>query len=224
MSSARAIGALLLAVPVLVLIALTQFPNYDARSQFFVGTYRNIVEAGSSYLVSLLLFLVIAATLAVLAIGLWRSPLADATQFLWVVVGGLAVSAAGFAIAGLAGLPVWWWARQADQGISLVFDAAERSSGLASFSQTVLLTVAFGGMLIGMSALGVMAVVAQWIPRWLFWTTIAAAVGAVVVALATDGPALWVGFGLLPMLWAVVLGGVLLVRGDFATEAATASG
>ena len=224
MSSARAIGSLLLAVPVLVVIALTQFPNYDARSQFFVGTYRNIVDAGGSYLVSLLLFLLIAATLAVLAIGLWRSPLAEATQFLWVVIGGLGVSAAGFAIAALAGLPVWWWARQAADGTLTVLDAANRSSGLASLSQTVLLTIAFGGLLIGMSALGVIGVVQQWIPRWLFYATIAAAVGAVVLALATDGPALWVGFGLLPMMWAVVLGIVLLIRGAFATDAAPATG
>ncbi len=31
----------------------------------------------------------------------------------------------------------------------------------------------------------------------------------------TDGPAIWIGFGLLPILWAITFGIVLLVRGDF---------
>ena len=223
-TSARAIGSLLLAVPIVIVLALTRFPNYDARSQFFAGTYRNIVDAGEQYLQSLILFLVVAAILAVLAAALWRSPLADASQFLWVVIGGLAVSAGGFTVAGLTGLPVWWWARQVNQGSLSVLEAADRSTGLAGLSQTSLLIVAFGGLLIAMSALGVMAVVQRWLPRWLFWLTIAAAVAAVGLALATDGPALWVGFGLLPMLWAVVFGLVLLIRGDFGTEAAPALG
>ena len=34
-------------------------------------------------------------------------------------------------------------------------------------------------------------------------------------ALVTDGPAIWIGFGLLPILWAITFGIVLLVRGDF---------
>lgn len=220
LSSARGVGSLLLAVPIVTGLALSQFPGYDARSEFFAGTYRNIVDAGSRYLLALGLFLVVAVILGTLAYGLWRSPLRDSASLLWVAVGGMAASATGFTISALTGLPVWWWARQVGEGTQTVLEAAGRSADLAGLSQTVLLTVAFGGLLIGMSALGVIAVVQRWLPRWLFWATVAVAVGAVALALAGDGPALWVGFGLLPMLWAVVFGMVLLVRGDFHVDAA----
>lgn len=223
LSSARGVGFLLVAVPVVTGLALSQFPGYDARSQFFAGTYSSIVEAGDRYLLALLLFLVVAAILGVLGYGLWRSPLRDDAPVLWIVVGGLAASAAGFTIAALTGLPVWWWARQVIDGSQTVIEAAGRSSDLAGLSQTVLLTVAFGGLLIAMSALGVIAIVQRWVPRWLFWATVAVAVAAVALALVGDGPALWVGFGLLPMLWAIVFGLVLLIRGDFGVEAAESS-
>lgn len=205
-----------MAAPIVIVMALSQFPGYDARSEFFAGTYRNIVEAGDEYLVSLFLFLVVAAILTALAFALWRSELRDASSYLWVVVGGLALSAAGFAVTALSGLPVWWWARQVNDGSLSVLEAADRSTGLASFSQTTLLTISFGGMLIGLSALGVIAVVQRWIPLLVFWGTVGLAVAAVIFALFADGPALWVGFGLLPMLWSFVFGLYLLIRGEFA--------
>ncbi len=210
---------MLLAVPIVTALALSQFPGYDARLQFFAGTYSSIVQAGNRYLLALGLFLGVTATLGMLAFGLWRSPLHEEAPLLWAVVGGLAASAAGFAIAALTGLPVWWWARQVTNGSQTVLEAAARSAELAGLSQTVLLTIGFGGMLIGMSALGVMAVVQRWVPRWLFWATVAVAVAAVALAIIGEGPALWVGFGLLPMLWAIVFGLVLVIRGDFGMEA-----
>jgi hypothetical protein len=48
---------------------------------------------------------------------------------------------------------------------------------------------------------------------------VAVAVAAVALAIIGEGPALWVGFGLLPMLWAIVFGLVLVIRGDFGMEA-----
>lgn len=213
-----------MAVPIVIVLALSQFPGYDARSEFFAGTYRNIVEAGDEYLVSLLLFLVVAAILTALAVGLWRSELRQASPYLWVVVGGLALSAVGFAVTALSGLPVWWWARQVNDGSLSVLEAADRSGGLASFSQTMLLTISFGGMLVGLSALGVIAVVQRWIPLLVFWGTVGLAVALVALAVVVDGPALWVGFGLLPMLWSFVFGLVLLIRGEFVREADLAAG
>lgn len=215
LSSARVIGLLLLAVPTVTVLALNPFPGYDARSEYFAASYHNIVEAGTGYVVALGLFLVVAAVLAALALGLWRSPLSTATGFLWVVIGGLAVSAAGFTLAALTGLPVWWWARQVAAGSLSVADGASRSSDLAPISQTMLLMLGLGGFLVGMSALGVIAVVLRSVPRWVFWLTIAVAVTAVAAALATDGPAIWIGLGLLPMLWAITFGFVLLIRGEF---------
>lgn len=208
----------MLAVPIVIGAALSQFPGYDARSEFFAGTYSNIVGAGDRYLVALGLFVVVAAILGTLAFALWRSPLRTDAPGIWVVVGGLAASAAGFFIAAVTGLPVWWRARMVGEGSLTVFEAAEQSADLAGLSQTMLLLVGFGGFMIAMSALGVIAIVQRWVPRWLFWATVVAAVAAVGLALVGDGPALWVGFGLLPLLWALVFGAVLLVRGEYDVE------
>ncbi len=218
LSSARTIGGLLLAVPIVTFLALSQFPNYDARSRYFAGTYRAIVEAGDAYLVALVLFLVMATILAVLALAMSRSPLLEATSFLMVVIGGVAASAVGFAIAAVTGLPVWWWARQVTDGSLSAAEAASRSTGLAGISQTALLMLGFGGLLIGMSTLGLIAITQRWVPRWLFRGTVAVVGAAVALALATDGPAIWIGLGLLPMLWAFVFGLVLLIRGRFGLE------
>ena len=218
LSSARMIGGLLLAVPIVAFLAGSRFPSYDARSRYFAGTYRAIVEAGDAYLVALVLFLVMATILAVLALALSRSSLLDATSFLMVVIGGVAASAVGFAIAAVTGLPVWWWARQVTDGSLSAAEAASRSTGLAGISQTALLMLGFGGLLIGMSTLGLIAITQRWVPRWLFWGTVVVVGAAVAYALATDGPAIWIGLGLLPMLWAFVFGLVLLIRGSFRLE------
>ncbi len=218
LSSARMIGGLLLAVPIVAFLAGSRFPSYDARSRYFAGTYRAIVEAGDAYLVALVLFLVMATILAVLALALSRSSLLDATSFLMVVIGGVAASAVGFAIAAVTGLPVWWWARQVTDGSLSAAEAASRSTGLAGISQTALLMLGFGGLLIGMSTLGLIAITQRWVPRWLFWGTVAVVGAAVTAALATDGPAIWIGLGLLPMMWAFVFGLMLLIRGRFGLE------
>ena len=216
------IGGLLLAVPIVAFLAGSRFPSYDARSRYFAGTYRAIVEAGDAYLVALVLFLVMATILAVLALALSRSSLLDATSFLMVVIGGVAASAVGFAIAAVTGLPVWWWARQVTDGSLSAAEAASRSTGLAGISQTALLMLGFGGLLIGMSTLGLIAITQRWVPRWLFWGTVVVVGAAVALALATDGPAIWIGLGLLPMLWAFVFGLVLLIRGSLGLEERTA--
>ena len=211
LSSPRMIGILLLAVPAVMALAVSQFPSYDARSRYFAASYHNIVEASRGYVVALGLFLLVAAILVALAFALWRSPLRAATGFLMVVVGGLGAAAVGFALAAITGLPVWWWARKvADSSLSIA-EGRSRSADLAPLSQTALLMLGLGGFLVGMSALGVAAVVLRWVPRFVFWLTI----GLAVVALVSDGPAIWIGFGLLPILWAITFGIVLLVRGDF---------
>ena len=56
------------------------------------------------------------------------------------------------------------------------------------------------------------------IRRAFFWLTIVVTLAAVAFALATDGPAIWIGLALLPMLWAITFGLVLLIRGDFHME------
>ena len=98
LSSARVIGLLLLAVPAVMALAVSQFPSYDARSRYFAASCHNIVEASRGYVVALGLFLLVAAILVAIAFGLWRSPLRAATGFLMVVVGGLGAAAVGFAL------------------------------------------------------------------------------------------------------------------------------
>jgi hypothetical protein len=218
LSSARTIGGLLLAVPIVTFLAASRFPSYEGRSRYFASYYHNIVEAGDAYLGALALFLVVATILAVLAVALSRSPLLDATSFLMVVIGGVAASAGGFALAAVTGLPVWWWARQVTDGSLLASEAISRSSGLAGISQTLFLLLGLGGLLIGMSALGLIAVAQRWVPRWLFWGTVVVVGALVALALATGGPAIWIGLGLLPMLFAFAFGLLLLIRGGFGLE------
>jgi hypothetical protein len=66
MRSARAVGLLLLAVPLMTVLGVSFFPSYDARPQYFAGTFHNIVDAGSDYLVALVIFVVVAGLLALL--------------------------------------------------------------------------------------------------------------------------------------------------------------
>ncbi len=140
--SARKVGALLLAVPLLTGLAGSFFPSYDARSRYFASSFHNIVEAGNDYLVALVLFLVVAVVLVTLAVGLSRSPLRSEAS-LGVVIGGLGVSGFGFATAAVTGLPVWGWASHVADGSEPLGAMAARSESLASISQTVLLMFGF---------------------------------------------------------------------------------
>ena len=182
------------------------------------STFVNIVDSGNRYLVALILFLVVAVIVATLAVVLSLSPLGTAGSALWVVVVGLAVSAFGFAAAALSGLPVWVWARQAADGSVPVREAADRSEGLASFSQTALLMFGLGGLLIAMSVLGVVAVVHRWTPRVLFLGTVVAAAAIVMAGVVSSGPVFWLALGALPMMWAFAFGLVLVARGRFGQE------
>lgn len=211
----RAVGALLLAVPLGMGLALSFFPSYDARSSYFVQSYSRIVDAGDRYLVALILFGVLAAIIAILALALSRSPLRTETSVLWAVIAGLAVAALGFGVAAGAGLPVWLWARAVGSGSEPMLQMAARSEALAATSQTMLLMFGLGGLLISMSALGALAALRRWVPRWLFLGTAGAAVALVVVGAAASGPVVWLAQGTLPMLWALTFGIVLLIRGTF---------
>ena len=215
MGSARTVGLLLLAVPLMTILGVSFFPSYDARPQYFAGTFHNIVDAGSDYLVALVIFVVVAGLLALLMLALARSPLREETSVVWLVIGGLGVSAAGFAVAGLTGLPVWVWASQVADGSESISTMAARSKSLAGLSQTVLLIFGLGGLLVAMSVLGVTAVVRGWAPKLALLATVAIAAGLVVVGVITSGPVFWLAIGVLPILWAVAFGLILVVRGSF---------
>lgn len=214
--SARAVGLLLVAVPVVAWVAQL-LPRYDDRPQYFAGWYHNIVNAGNGYLVTLVLFLVVAGLLVTLAAGLSRSPLRAEALSVWAVVGGLGVSAAGFATAGLTGIPVWMWASRVADGSETLAAMAARSQSLAAISQNVLLMFGVGGLLVAMSVLGVAVVARGWFPRLVFWGTVIPAVTLIGVAAFDSGPVIWSALAVLPMLWAFAFGVVLLIRGQFST-------
>ena len=163
--SSRLAGLLLVTVPVLTFAALALFPGYDARSRYFVDSFPNIVSAGGGYLASLGLLVAVGLTVAALAAtfhGMWGQS-ADGT--VPVVVWGLGVSAVAFVAAGLSGVPVFVWAQRAAAGSEPVTVMAIRSEAWAVFSQTSLLMGGLGGLVVGMSALGVLSVRRRLIPR-----------------------------------------------------------
>ena len=211
----RTVGLLLLAVPIVMGLAGSFFPSYDARPRYFVSSFPEIVQAGDGYLIALVLFGVVAGISAVLAITLSRSLLRTESSALWMAIGGLALAAFGFASAALTGLPVWVWAGKAADGSESLRDMALRSQGWASTSQTVLLLFGLGGLLISMSTLGVLAVTRGWAPRLLSWGTAGAALALVVVGAVVSGPVIWLVLGALPMLWALSFGMILVLRGTF---------
>ena len=67
---------------------------------------------------------------------------------------------------------------------------------------------------ISMSVLSVLAGTRRWTPWLLFWGTAGSAL-ALVVGAAVSGPVVWLALGVLPMLWALTFGVVLLIRGTF---------
>ena len=73
-----------------------------------------------------------------------------------------------------------------------------------------------------MSVLGIVAVVRGWTPKLAFIITLIAALGVVVVGAYASGPVFWLGFGALPLLWALVFGLLLTVRGRFTSAAPNA--
>lgn len=211
---ARLVGGLLLAIPFLIATALRFFPQYDARPGQFRSWYPNIVSAGDEYLLSLVLFLLVAAVLTALAAALLRRPPGSGIAVTGPAAAALFVSATGFAVAAVAGAPVWFWAREAASGRNTMLDSAVRSESWASFSQTMILLIGLGGLLVGMAFLAVAAAREAWMPRLVFWGTVA--VSGAVFAAGIVMTFFWLSLGGPPMLWTLSLGVTLLVRGRFA--------
>jgi hypothetical protein len=212
--SPRIAGLLLVAVPVLTGAALALFPSYDARSRYFASSFPNIIRAGNGYLAALGLFLALGGTLAVLALTLRKAPWATADEAVPVAVWGLAASGSGFATSAIGGVPVWLWARRAAEGSEPVSVLAARSEGWAAFSQTVLLFFGLAGLLVGMSALGVLALRQALIPRPLLAATAVAATAMVVIGVVTSGPVIWLVMGAFPMISGLLVGVALAVSGS----------
>ncbi len=216
LASARTAGALLLVVPVVVGVALNLFPNYDARAEYFAPSYSHIADAGAAYPVSLALLLAVAVLLILLALALRQAPEAKTSDGMSVVTAGLAASAGGFGIAAALGIPVWLWARQATNGALTMSEAASKSQTLASASQTLILLFGLGGLVVGLTALGVVAYRFGWTPPAVFWTAITFAVVAVVAGLALT--LFWFALGIPPVIWTLMIGVSLLTLDSYPTH------
>lgn len=214
--SAQTAGIILLALPIVVGAALNLFPNYDARPEHFAASYPNIIDTGSAFPVSLVLLLLAAALLVVLVVALRGAPSAPERGGMLGVSAGLGASAAGFAGAAVLSIPVWLWAGQVQSGGIELFEGAARSQGLASTSQTLILLLGLGGLVVGLTILGVLSYRLGWTPASVFWVTIVLAASAIAGGFALT--LFWVGLGIPPLLWTLMIGGSLAARRSYPTR------
>lgn len=75
------------------------------------------------------------------------------------------MSALGFAVASVLSVPVWIWAGQVESGALAVSEGASKSETLASLSQTLILMLGLGGLVIGLTILGVVSYRRGWTRR-----------------------------------------------------------
>ncbi len=216
LGSARTAGIILLVLPIVVGVALNLFPNYDARPEYFASSYSHILDAGNAYPASLGLLLVVAALLAGLVLVLRRSPAAGHGGGMLAVFAGLGMSAGGFASAAVLSIPVWLWADRVNSGALTFSEGAAKSESLASVSQTLILLLGLGGLVIGLTTLGVLSYRLGWTPASVFWVTIV--VAAVVVVGGFALTLFWIALGVPPLLWTLMIGGSLVAKGSYATH------
>ena len=213
LDSPRIAGVALLLVPVTLGVGLNWFPNYDARPEFFAGTYNNILDAGKAFPVSLILLLATSLLLGFLVVALRNTPQSDGSGGMVLVSVGLGGSAVGILGAVLLSIPVLIWAGQVNAGTLTIAEGINKSQGLASTSQTLILLFGLGGLVIGLTALGVLCWRFGWTPPIVFWATIVAAALVLVAGFAMT--LFWLALGLPPLLWTLMIGGSLTIRGSY---------
>lgn len=209
LDSVRFVGLALVAVPVVLGLVLFLFPNYDARPDFFVASYASIPGAGGAFPLSLAVLVLASLLVAAVVLGLRRIVASDSGG-LNVVLLALGASSVGLLVAALLSIPVAIWGSQVNNGSLSVSDAAGMSQGLASTAQTLILLVGLGGMLVGMTVLGVLSRTRRWVRPVVFWATVLAA-GAVLVGGFTAG-LFWLAIGGPVVLWTAMIGGSLAVK------------
>jgi hypothetical protein len=213
LDSARAAGVALLLIPVVLGLGLNLFPNYDARPEFFSGSYNNLLDVGSAFPVSLVLLMVVSLLLGFVLVALRRAPQSEASSGMVLVSAALGGSSLAFLVASLLSIPVWIWAGQVNAGTLTIAEGSRRSQGLASTSQTIILLFGLGGVVIGLTVLGVLCWRFGWTPAVIFWATIVTAGFIVVGGFAIT--LFWVALGLPPLLWTLMIGGSLAIRGSY---------
>ena len=216
LGSARAVGIGLVLVPVVLGLGLNLFPNYDARSEFFAGSYSNIVEAGMAFPVSLVVLVLASMLLVLVVLGLRRAPQSDGSGGLDLVFVALSGSSLGILLGAVLSIPVAVWASQVKDGSLAASAGVAMSQALASTSQTLILLVGLGGLAVGLTVLGVLSWRFGWTPPIVFWATIVAA-GVIVVG-GFSITLFWVALGVPPVLWTLMIGGSLAIKGEYANR------
>lgn len=212
--SARVAGVIVLAVPALLGVGLRLFPNYDARSEYFASSYSKIVAADVAFPVSLVVLAATALLLGVLVLALRRVPQSvESASGLVVARGSLGVAAMGLLASAALSIPVWLWSRQVRSGELSFSEGADKSQPWATASQTLILLVGLGSLLVAFSALGIVAYRAGWTPPVVFWTTMSVVAAGIVGGFALS--LFWIALGLPPILWTLMIGGSLVIKGRY---------
>jgi len=213
LSSARADGVALLLLPVTIGAGLNLFPNYDARPEFFADSYNHILDTGTAFPVSLVLLLATSLLLGFLVVALRNAPQSDGSGGMLLVFAGLGGSAVGILGAAVLSIPVWIWTGQVNAGTLTITEGINKSQGLASTSQTIILLFGLGGLVIGLTVLGVLGWRFGWTLPVVFWATIVVSGLVLVVGFAMT--LFWLALGLPPLLWSLMIGGSLTIRGSY---------
>jgi hypothetical protein len=108
---------------------------------------------------------------------------------------------------------VWIGTGQVNAGTLTITEGINKSQGLASTSQTIILLFGLGGLVIGLTVLGVLGWRFGWTPPVVFWATIVVAGLVLVVGFAMT--LFWLALGLPPLLWSLMIGGSLTIRGSY---------
>jgi len=213
LSSPRFAGVLLLLVLVTLGVTLNLYPNFDARAEQFSGTYPDIVATGAAFPLSLIGLAATALLLGLFVIALRRAPGARDNAAVMAVSVSLGTSAGGLLAAAVLAVPVSLWAARVSNGSLTLSEGAERSQGLASASQTLILLFGLGGLALGLTILGFVAWRVGWTPAVVFWGTVALVAVTLVGGLALN--LFWIGLGLPAILWTLMIGGSLIARREY---------
>lgn len=215
LSSARIAGVIVLIIPLLLGVGLRLFPNYDARPEYFASSYSKIIAVDVAFPLSLVVLATTALLLTVLILTLRRAPQRIESASV-VAVAMLAVSALGLLASAVLSVPVWFWSRQVRSGSLNFSDGADKSQPWATTSQTLILILGLGGLFVAFSALGLLAYRSGWTPPLVFWITISLVAAAVIGGFTLT--LFWIALGLPPLLWTLMIGGSLVIKGTYDTS------
>ena len=216
---ARLAGLLLLGSLGSIVLSLTAFPSFDARSQYFPEWFGNLVLERREFTIALALF-ALTGILAILAgfslfVALRRAESPTAALALLLSAAG-----AGFILAALLGVPAIGLLDraadlpQADWG-PVISDVHPWVAG----SQTTLILFGLGGFAIGLLAAIIAVLLTGVLSRKMVIGAAVAPFAILILAAIPFGgqiPLVWLSVGLPAAIWSIGLGLYLMVTGRVA--------